>query len=735
MLALFQDAVLEPGLYGYVWGGLGAIALTVCAAGYTAWNFEWLWARKNVEVTLDEADISTSRLLWVYTWFIVRTGACLTAVTSKFFHIKSMPPTLKRCRACLACAISALMESLSFWFDVLWLHGMWLNEDVRYRTFAVCATAIYAIGCTAYAAISLRLIFPLRTAHLDAKQIYPNPGLWAGIVVTSWCASPSLLTLLPWSCHAFANFPTMLAMDAIFVTKSCFKSALIILKISLIVRLKAGEQLITFTLFLNLVVFLRSQMQRSLTLSALRALRTRWTRVKIFISYRVDSDQGLARDLHEKLIASGLSVWFDEKCLQAGQRWEDGFANGLLTSKIFLPILSREGLARFAHLTEDSEIDNVLLEHLLALEQCKRLGMRAVCPVLVGACDLHGIHGHFFKQGGMPTCSTLPVQAAEAKAREHLAREFGAQESELLVEDRSPRGILNELVKYQGEFVIGDSSLALDRITRKMCEVAKDVASHMSEGGIPADDYHLADVLDAIGRRLTGLCYATLMARNCATSLQAAAAGRIWHSWRLQPAEGDSAHLAAASCGDVSDYFATSELMEEAMSNGQDNDNNDGSLVVNPILLQKAKWQQEKEASAKQRSRTQAAQKNIIGRLAKLNLTVVEPLSPLARDARDVDRYIRRHENVATASSDKIASPAASTKTEDNLKERRWHRDSLLQQHGTRASRLSSVRHTFAGPRLKVSPTPSTPQQERTQRAALDATWKELGRERGFSRV
>ena len=57
-----------------------------------------------------------------------------------------------------------------------------------------------------------------------------------------------------------------------------------------------------------------------------------------------------------------------------------GFADGLFGSKIFVPVLSKAGLAGFAELQEDSPCDNVLLEHFLALEMQKRGLLRDHLP-------------------------------------------------------------------------------------------------------------------------------------------------------------------------------------------------------------------------------------------------------------------------------------------------------------------------------------------------------------------
>jgi len=43
-----------------------------------------------------------------------------------------------------------------------------------------------------------------------------------------------------------------------------------------------------------------------------------------------------------------VHVWWDAKCLAPGQPWEEGFADRLSGSAIFVPILSQAALAPWA---------------------------------------------------------------------------------------------------------------------------------------------------------------------------------------------------------------------------------------------------------------------------------------------------------------------------------------------------------------------------------------------------
>ncbi|KAJ3245075.1 hypothetical protein HDU77_009592 [Chytriomyces hyalinus] len=85
----------------------------------------------------------------------------------------------------------------------------------------------------------------------------------------------------------------------------------------------------------------------------------------VFISYRVYSDNHTAVQLHSSLSTTKknetpLHVYLDQRCLEDGKGWKDGFLNGLQNSKMVVILLSEEGLKRTAR--ADAEPDNQLLE-------------------------------------------------------------------------------------------------------------------------------------------------------------------------------------------------------------------------------------------------------------------------------------------------------------------------------------------------------------------------------------
>ena len=212
-------------------------------------------------------------------------------------------------------------------------------------------------------------------------------------------------------------------------------------------------------------------------------------RVRLFLSYRVSSDLELVEELHAKLLELGLDVWWDKVSLEPGRRWEEGFADGLCGAKIFVPVLSAGGLRPFERLGAQSACDNVLLEHLLALELRQRGLMDAIFPVFVGDVDADGRHGHFFEDGGMPDCAaTAAVPAVDAKALEHLRRHLGAKKAAALLlsdKERAPMAVLRELNTHQGGFVHGDHDDSLDAIAAALAMCVDKILAPDSEG---ADD-------------------------------------------------------------------------------------------------------------------------------------------------------------------------------------------------------------------------------------------------------
>ena len=147
-----------------------------------------------------------------------------------------------------------------------------------------------------------------------------------------------------------------------------------------------------------------------------------------FMSYRVAAsvDADVLAGVWKLLTERGYSVFWDKQELHKGREWEKEFCEGLVCSHVFVPILSQAATknpkndrANFEKLKEDSDCDNVLLEHHLAIELKDRGFVKSVLPLLIGPCSNDVFDKFSFSQ--LP--SELPrvqVRALEAKLREHL---------------------------------------------------------------------------------------------------------------------------------------------------------------------------------------------------------------------------------------------------------------------------------------------------------------------------
>jgi len=105
---------------------------------------------------------------------------------------------------------------------------------------------------------------------------------------------------------------------------------------------------------------------------------------QVFLGYRVHSEKDLVERLCDKLELKGINVWCDFRSLPGGELWEESFVDGLCSSDVFVPVMSKAALAPFASLTPESTCDNVLFEHQLALELKMRGQLHRIFPVLVG---------------------------------------------------------------------------------------------------------------------------------------------------------------------------------------------------------------------------------------------------------------------------------------------------------------------------------------------------------------
>ena len=185
----------------------------------------------------------------------------------------------------------------------------------------------------------------------------------------------------------------------------------------------------------------------------------------IFLSYRVATDKDLVTAIYDKLTAMNLRVFWDKICLADGKNWEEGFATGLCGSGIFVPLISRGALkSRFESLHADSDVDNVLLEHRLALELYEFDLITHIYPIYVGDVDNSGKYGDYSRSDASPLSPDITVLKLEATAIDHLDRlGLGLP----LIPNVTVKGIVDRINKYNGGFVRGED---LDSILSALCD-------------------------------------------------------------------------------------------------------------------------------------------------------------------------------------------------------------------------------------------------------------------------
>jgi hypothetical protein len=121
--------------------------------------------------------------------------------------------------------------------------------------------------------------------------------------------------------------------------------------------------------------------------------------VDVNICNSVASDSHHVEYLYNRLRSHGIRVWWDKECLKSGLPWEEGLCSGLVDSKTFVCLLSREAInhpakerQKFSKLEVESPCDNVLLEHQLALQLRSLRLIGNIFPIMIGDIALYPRH-------------------------------------------------------------------------------------------------------------------------------------------------------------------------------------------------------------------------------------------------------------------------------------------------------------------------------------------------------
>ena len=195
----------------------------------------------------------------------------------------------------------------------------------------------------------------------------------------------------------------------------------------------------------------------------------------VFLSYRVAADLLHVEKLYNLLTAQGFKVYWDKFCLLPGVDWEQGFCEGLVSSRAFVPLLSRDDINHpdKAWLTSDSNCDNVFLEHRLAVE-LHGLGLiEKMFPVFIGNLDeITSEYSHYFGSGCHSTLSEVTVKSVEEKLRHHMeSQALGTP----VVPDRTVKSVVDAITACQGAFIVGPADSTFAAAAASIAKMLTDV--------------------------------------------------------------------------------------------------------------------------------------------------------------------------------------------------------------------------------------------------------------------
>ena len=213
----------------------------------------------------------------------------------------------------------------------------------------------------------------------------------------------------------------------------------------------------------------------------------------VFLSYRVKSD-GVdtplrhVEKLYNLLTAQGLNVFWDKICLEPGVDWEQGFCEGLVSSRAFVPLLSRDAISHpdkawqnFSNLMADSNCDNVFLEHRLAVE-LHGIGMiEKMFPIFIGDLDATtSEYTHYFGSGCHPMLPEVTVLSVEDKLRHHMeSQALGTP----LEPDRTVKSVVGAITSCQGAFIVGPADATFAAAAASIAKMLTDVPVAQSPRG------------------------------------------------------------------------------------------------------------------------------------------------------------------------------------------------------------------------------------------------------------
>ena len=225
----------------------------------------------------------------------------------------------------------------------------------------------------------------------------------------------------------------------------------------------------------------RESLQKQFVLSCKSAMRGMHDKFAwdIFLSYRVAADLNLVDLLYSKLSSMSLEidgeerqlrVFWDKKCLHLGEAWEEEFMNAICSSRLVVPVLSRQAFAMdgqqhdVTKLTAESKCDNVCLELELALLMKDRMGA-SILPLVVGDLETQNnageVYTDFFASFKLSMIPQVYVAKQHEKIRQVLAEKFGENGDDLSL--RTVHEVFQQVFDLQAVRCIGNRLDAVDK--------------------------------------------------------------------------------------------------------------------------------------------------------------------------------------------------------------------------------------------------------------------------------
>jgi hypothetical protein len=205
----------------------------------------------------------------------------------------------------------------------------------------------------------------------------------------------------------------------------------------------------------------------------------------VFLSYRVASERELARALHDALSSQQvgtdgirLKVYLDQVQLVDGQRWDEGFMDGLTRSLIFVPLVSASACEKMGQMTknEPEGADNVLLEWetALFLKENPGSGLQAVLPIFVGK----DFDSDFWKDESTKDLMVLPniVHKPTRETMQRHLKRIGFEANEKMMKVKQ---VVDTIMMHQSRISLSKDSLD-DTAVQHICEcVTNELAKSM----------------------------------------------------------------------------------------------------------------------------------------------------------------------------------------------------------------------------------------------------------------